>query len=79
MAGHPTLEVLLLTQKYQTQRKDFNSKMRDRHLHVCNVEVTSLRLDQITLQPKFDLNNATCIYRSIYSVMFYYSGGDLKH
>ena len=54
--------------------------MRDRHIHVCNVEVTSLLLDQITLQPKFDLNDATCIYRSIYySVMFYYFGGDLKH
>ena len=53
--------------------------MWDRHLHVCNVDVTSLRLDQITLQPKFDLNNATCIYRSIYSVMLYYFGGDLKY
>ena len=75
----PRLEVLPLTQKYQTQRKDFDSKMRDRHLHVCNVEVTSLRLDQITLQPKFDFNDAICICRSIYSVMFYYFGGDLKY
>ena len=41
----PRLEVLPLTQKYQTQRKGFDSKMRDRHLHLCNVEVTSLRLD----------------------------------
>ena len=75
----PRLEVLPLTQKYQTQRKDFDSKMPDRCLYVCSVRITFLRLNQITLQPKFDFNNSTCIYTSIYSVMFYYFGGDLKN
>ena len=82
MAGHsfdirgtpPRLEVLLLTQKYQTQRKDFDSKMPDRHLYVFSVQETSLRLDQIALEPKFDLNNEACIYTSIYSVLFYFLG-----
>ena len=38
-----------------------------------------LRLNQVTLQPKFNLNKVTCIYASICSIMFYYFGGDLKY
>ena len=75
----PGLEVLPLTQRYQTQLKKFRLKMRDRRLQVCSVQVTSLRLDQIILKSKFDFNNGTRIYKSIYSVMFYYFEGDLKH
>ena len=33
------LEVLPLTQKYQTQRKDFNSKMPDRCLHMYSAQI----------------------------------------
>ena len=40
----PRLEVLPLTQKYQTQQKDFDSKMPDRRLHVYSAQTTSLRL-----------------------------------
>ena len=55
----PRLEVLPLTQKYQTQRKDLDSKMPDRCLHVYSAQITSLRLNQVRMQPKFNLNNAT--------------------
>ena len=68
-----------LKKRYKTQRKDFDSKMPDRRLHVRSAQVTSLRLNQIALQPKFDLNSAPCIYTSICSVMIYYSGGDLRY
>ena len=70
----PRLEVLPLTQKYQTQQKDFDSTMLD-DASMCIV----LQLNQVTLQPKFNLNNVTCIYTSICSIMFYYFGGDLKY
>ena len=53
--------------------------MPDRRLHAYSAQVTSLRLNQITLQSKFDLNNAACIYTSICSIMFYYFRGDLKY
>ena len=59
------LKVLPLTQKYQTEQKDFDSKMLDRRLHVYSAQITSLQLNQVTLQPEFDLNNVTCIYTSI--------------
>ena len=73
--GPPSrLEVLPLTQKYETQQKDFDSKMPDRHHHVYSAQITSLRLNQVTLQPKFNLNNVTCICTSICSIMFYYFG-----
>ena len=75
----PRFEVLPLTQNYQTEQKDFDSKMPDRHLHLCGAQITSLQLSQVTLQPEFNLNNATCIYTSICSIMFCYSGGDLRH
>ena len=63
----PRLEVLPLTQKYQTEQKDCDSKMPDRHLHVKNSsQITSLQLNQVTLQPEFNLNNVTCIFILIY-------------
>ena len=87
MAGHSviwhmedsskTREVLPLTQKYQTEQKDFHSKMPDRRLHVYSAQIIFLQLNQVTLQPEFNLNNVTCIYTTICSIMFYYFGGDL--
>ena len=68
-----------LDTKVPNSTKRLRHKMRDRHLHACYVEVTALRSDQITLQPKLDLNNVTCIYRSIFSVIFSYFVGDLKY
>ena len=65
----PRLEVLPLTQKYQTEQKDFDSKMSDRRLHVYSAQITFLQLNQVTLQPEFNLNNVTCIYTSICSIM----------
>ena len=56
----PRLEVLPLTQKYQTEQKDFKSKMPDRCLNVYGAEMTSLQLNQVTLQPEFNLNNVIC-------------------
>ena len=73
------LEVLHLTQNYQTEQKEFYSKMPDRCLHLYSVQITSLQSSQVTLQPEFNLNNVTCIYTSICSIMFYYSGGDLGY
>ena len=70
----PRLEVLRLTQKYQTQQKDLDSTMPD-DASMCIM----LRLNQVTLQSKFNLNNMTCIYTSSRSIMFYYFGGDLKY
>ena len=64
----PRLEVLPLTQKYQTEQKDFDSKMLDRCLHVYRAQITSLQLNQVTLQPEFDLNNVTCIYTDLFVV-----------
>ena len=75
----PRVNVLPLTQKYQTEQKDFDSKMPDRRLHVYSVQITSLKLNQVTPQPEFNLNKVTCIYTSICSIMFYYFGGDLRH
>ena len=72
----PRLEVLPLTQSTKRNEKILTQKCGIDTIHLWNVEVASLRLDQITLQPKFDLSNVTCIYRSIYSVMLYYFGGD---
>ena len=72
----PRLEVLPLTQKYQTEQKDFDSKMPDRRLHVYSAQITSLQLNKVTLQPEFNLNNVTCVYTSICSIMFYYFGGN---
>ena len=66
----PRLEVLPLTQNYQTEQKDFDSKMPDRRLHLYSAQITSLQLSQVTLQPEFNLNNVTCIYRSICGIMF---------
>ena len=40
----PRLEVLPQTQKYQTQQKDFDSKMPSGCLHVYSAQITSLRL-----------------------------------
>ena len=74
----PRLIVLPLTLKYQTQQKDFGSKMRDRRFHVYSAEITSLRLNQVTLQPKFNLNNVTCIYTSVCSIVFHYFGRDMN-
>ena len=71
----PKLNVLSLTQKYQTEQKDFDSKMPDRRLHVSSIQITSLNLNQVTPQPEFNLNKVTCIC----SIMFYYFGGDLRH
>ena len=62
----PRLEVLPLTQKYQTEQKDFDSKMPDRRLHVYSAQITFLQLDQVTLQPEFNLNNVTCIYTDLF-------------
>ena len=70
------------TRSFTLDTKAQNAAKRFRlgkSLHVCSVQVTSLQLDQITLQPKFDFNNATCIYTSIYRVMFSYFGGHLKY
>ena len=75
----PRLKVLPLTQKYQTEQKDFISKMPDRRLNVYSAQITSLQLNQVTLQPEFNLNKVTCIYTSICSIMFYYFGGDLRY
>ena len=44
--------------------------MRDRRFHVYSAQITSLRLNQVTLQPKLNLNNVTCIYTSICGIMF---------
>ena len=38
---HPRLEVLPLTQKYQTQQKDFDSKMPDRCLCMYSAAIKS--------------------------------------
>ena len=75
----PRLEVLSFTQNYQTEQKDFDSKMPDRRLHLYCAQITSLQLSQVTLQPEFNLNNVTCIHTSICSIMFYYSGEDLRY
>ena len=75
----PRLEVLPLTQNCQTEQKEFDSKMPGRCLHLYTAQITSLQLSQVTLQPEFNLNNVTCIYTSICSIMFYYSGGDLRY
>ena len=75
----PKLEVLPLTQKYQTEQKDFDSKMPDRRLHVYSAQITSLRLNQVILQPEFNPKNVTCICTSICSIMFHYFGGDLNY
>ena len=75
----PRLEVLPLTQKYQIEQKDFDSKMPDRHFHVYGAQITSLQLNQVTLQPEFNLNNVTCSYTSICRIMFYHFGGDLRY
>ena len=75
----PRLEILPLTQKYQTQQKDFDSKMPDRRLHVYSAKITSLRLNQVKLQPKFNLNNVTCICTTICGIMLYCLGGDLNY
>ena len=64
----PRLEDLPLTQKYQTEQKDFDSKMPDRRLHVYIAQVTILQLNQVTLQPEFNLNNVTCIYIDLFVV-----------
>ena len=50
--------------------------MPDRRLHVYSDQITFLQLNQVTLQPEFNLNNVTCTYTSICSFMFYYFGGD---
>ena len=63
-----TRHFLPLTQKYQTEQKDFDSIMRDRRLHVYSVQITSLQLNQVTLQPEFNLNNVTCIYTDLFVV-----------
>ena len=44
------LEVLPLTQKYQTEQKDFDSKVPDRCLHVYSAQITSLQLTHVTLK-----------------------------
>ena len=75
----PRLEVLHLTQNYQTEQKEFDSKMLGRCLHLYSVQITSLQSSQVMLQPEFNLNNVTCIYTSICSIMLYYSRGDLRH
>ena len=54
-------------------------KKKNTRLHVYSTQVTFLRLNQITLQPKLEFTNATCIYTSICSVMFYDFGGDFKY
>ena len=61
------LEVLPFTQNYQTEQKDFDSKMPDRHLRLYSAQITSLQLSQVTLEPEFNLNNVTCIYTSVVS------------
>ena len=53
--------------------------MPDRRLHLYGAQITSLQLSQVTLQPEFNLDNVTCIYTSVCSIMFYYSGGDLRY
>ena len=53
--------------------------MPDRRLHVYSAQITSLQLNKVTLQPEFNLNNVTCVYTSICSIMFYYFGGDLRY
>ena len=73
------LEVLPLTQKYQTEQKDFHSKMLDKRFHVYSAQITSLQLNEVILQPELHLNNVTCIHTSICSIMFFYSGGDLRY
>ena len=75
----PRLEVLPFTQNYQTEQKDFDSKMPDKRLHLYSAQITSLQLSQVTVQPDFNLNNVTCIYTSICSIMFYYSRKDLRY
>ena len=45
----PRLEVLPLTQKYQTQQKDFHSKVPDRLLYMYSAQITSLRLNHVSL------------------------------
>ena len=55
----PRLEVLPLTQNYQTEQKDFDSKKPSRCLHLYSAQITSPQLSQVTLQPEFNLNNVT--------------------
>ena len=73
------LEVLHLTQNYQTEQKEFDSKMPGRCFHLYSVQITSLQSSQVTQQPEFNLDTVTCIYTPICSIMFYYSGGDLRY
>ena len=76
----PRLQVLPLTQNYQTEQKDLSSKMPDICLHLYSTaQIASLQLSQVTLQPEFNLNNVTYIHISICSIMLYYSGGDLRY
>ena len=83
----PRLKVFPWTQNYQTQQKDFDSKMLDRRLYVYSAQITPppppppplFQLNQVALQPEFNLNNVTCIYAYICSIMFYYFGGDLRY
>ena len=42
-----TREVLPLTQKYQTEQKDFDSKTPDRRLHLYSAQIISLQLNQV--------------------------------
>ena len=62
------LEVLPLKQKYQTEQKDFDWKMPDRRLHVYSAQINSLQLNQVTLQPEFNLNNVTFIFSDLFVV-----------
>ena len=42
--------------------------MLDRRLHVYSAQITSLQLNQVTLQPEFNLNNVSCIYTDLFVV-----------
>ena len=64
----PRIEVLPFAQKYQTEQKDFDSKMPDRSLHAYSAQITSLQLNQVTLPPEFNLNNVTCISTDLFVV-----------
>ena len=47
-----------------------DSKIPDRRLHVYSAQITSLQLNQVTLQPEFNLNNVTCIYSDLLVVSY---------
>ena len=75
MAGHSVIRHMehssktrsfTLDTKVPNLTKRFeDSKIPDRCLHVYSAQITSLQLNQVTLQPEFNFNYVTCIYSDL--------------